>query len=127
MSQQNVERARQLYERNTPKALIDSMDEGCIWISDPQMPAGGTYRGRDNVRAYLDELFVFEDGTIDVHEIHDLGDRTLGVTTFRAKPPEGPAVEWTWCQLITWDRGLITELRSFLDRDRALEAAGLSE
>jgi ketosteroid isomerase-like protein len=72
-------------------------------------------------------MLVFEDGSIEVHEIIDLDDRALGITTFRARPADGPATEWLWCHLVTLRDGRITELRSFLDRESALEAAGISE
>jgi ketosteroid isomerase-like protein len=126
MSQPNVEAMRRVYEANSPDALIGLLADDCVWVSDPDMPGGGTYRGKEEVRGYLDQLLVFEGGTIDVHEIVDLGERVLGVATFRSAPRSGPAVEWVWCQLVTFDDGLITELRSFLDEGRAREAAGIS-
>jgi hypothetical protein len=93
---------RWLYESNTPEALIGVLAEDCVWISDPSMPGGGTYRGKSDVGAYIEELFIFEAATIEVHESADLGERILGVTTFRSGPEEGPAVEWIWCQLVTF-------------------------
>ena len=91
------------------------------------MPGGGTFRGKDATRSYLDRLGVFEQEALDVERVVDLGDRVLGITTIRAKPPDGPSVEWVWCQLVTFRHGLVSEVRSFLDRESALEAAGLSE
>ena len=91
------------------------------------MPGGGTFRGKEATRRYLDGLAVFKQEALDVERIVDLGDRVLGITTIRAKPPDGPPVEWVWCQLVTFRDGLVTEVRSFLDRESALEAAGLSE
>jgi uncharacterized protein len=125
LSQAGVETMRGLYEANSSEALSDLLADDCVWVSDPAMPGGGTYRGKADVRAYLDQLFVFEGGTIEVHDVVDLGERVLGVTTFRSAPKDGPAVEWTWCQLVTFEDGLITELRSFLDEGVARRAAGL--
>jgi ketosteroid isomerase-like protein len=125
MSGENVEIMRRLYESNSQQALVDLLADECVWISDPKMPGGGTYKGRAAVRQYLDRMLVFEDGTIEVHEIIDLGDRALGITTFRAAPADGPATEWLWCHLVRFRKGRIIEFRSFLDRESALEAAGL--
>jgi ketosteroid isomerase-like protein len=127
MSGENVEIMRRLYESKSQQALVDLLAEECVWISDPRMPGGGTYTGKEAVSRYLDGMFVFEDGNIEVHDIIDLGDRALGITTFSARPPDGPATEWLWCQLVTFRDGFITEFRSFLDRESALEAAGLRE
>ncbi|HEY6771498.1 MAG TPA: nuclear transport factor 2 family protein [Solirubrobacterales bacterium] len=75
------------------------------------------------VRGYLSGLSVFESVTVDVEEITDLRDRVLGITTFRGSPPNGPEVEWVWCHLVTVRDGLITEARSFMDRESARRAA----
>lgn len=127
MSPENVEIMRRLYESNSQQALVDLLADECVWISDPKMPGGGTYTGKEAVGRYLDGMLVFEDGTIEVHEIIDLGDRALGITTFKARPADGPATEWLWCHLVTLRAGSITEFRSFLDKESALQAAGLRE
>jgi ketosteroid isomerase-like protein len=127
MTHENVEIMRRLYASNSQQALVDSLDDECTWISDPKMPGGGTYTGKEAVSQYLDGMLVFDNGTIEVHEIIDLGDRALGITTFRARPADGPEAEWLWCHLVTFRNGSITEFRSFLDRESALEAAGLQE
>jgi ketosteroid isomerase-like protein len=127
MSQENVEIMRRLYQSNAQQALVDLLADECVWISNPKMPGGGRYTGKEAVRRYLDGMLVFEDGTIEVHEIIDLGDRALGITTFRARAPDGPTTEWLWCHLVVFRNGSITEFRSFLDRESALEAAGLRE
>ena len=73
-------------------------------------------------------MAVFDESTLVVDDLIDLGDdRVLGMTTIRAAPADGPAVEWVWCHLVTIDDGLISEARSFIDRESALEAAGLRE
>jgi ketosteroid isomerase-like protein len=91
------------------------------------VPGGGTFRGEEATSRYLDGLGVFEQEALDVERVIDLGDRVLGITTIRAKPPDGPSVEWVWRQLVTFRDGLVTEVRNFLDRESALVAAGLSE
>jgi ketosteroid isomerase-like protein len=130
MSLGSVEILREVYEASDAEGfepLLRASAEDLVWISDPRMPGGGTHTGKDAVRSYLDQLAVFEGGRVEIHEIRDLGDRVLGITTYRAKPPEGPPVEWVWCHLVSFREGEISEVRSFIDRESALEAAGLSE
>jgi ketosteroid isomerase-like protein len=130
MSEKNVQLLRGVYE--TPgdeafSALLDIASDDIVWVSDPRMPGGGTLSGKDATRRYLESLGVFEQEALDVERVIDLGERVLGITTIRAKPPEGPSVEWVWCQLVTFRGGFVTEVRNFLDRESALEAAGLSD
>jgi ketosteroid isomerase-like protein len=129
MSDENVQLLRSVYEAGDAgfDALLDIASDDVVWVSDPTMPAGGTFEGKEATRRYLDALGVFKQEALDVERVIDLGDRVLGITTIRAKPPDGPSVEWLWCQLVTFRDGLVTEIRNFLDRESALEAAGLSE
>jgi ketosteroid isomerase-like protein len=130
MSQENVQLLRGVYGApgdNGFDALLDIASDDIVWVSDPRMPGGGTFHGKDATTRYLDGLGIFEQEALDVEQLIDLGDRVLGITTIRAKPPEGPSVEWIWCQLVTFRDGLVTEVRNFLDRESALEAAGLPE
>ena len=132
MSQKNVEILRQVYEGGPDQGfeiLLGYATDDFVWISDPRAPAGGTYTGKDAVGAYVTETkSVFAESKFEVDEIIDLGeDRVLGITAFRASPSDGPQVEWVRCHLLTFRGGLIAELRSYNDRESALEAAGLSE
>ena len=130
MSEENVQILRGVYENPGDEAfgaLLEIASDDIVWVSDPRMPGGGTFRGKDAIRSYLDRLGVFEQEALDVERVVDLGDRVLGITTIRAKPPDGPSVEWVWCLLVTFRHGLVSEVRSFLVRESALEAAGLSE
>ena len=130
MSQENVEIVRKVYgaaeDASGIEVLLGFATDDFVWTSDPQMPGGGTYRG-EAARRYLNETYVFDEAEIDVDEIIDLGDdRVLGITAFRATPRQGRPMEWVWCHLLTFRDGLIAELRSYLDREEALKAAGLS-
>ena len=132
MSRENVEIVRKVYEAAEDaggiEVLLGFATDDFVWTSDPQMPGGGTYSGKEAARRYLNETYVFDEAEIEVDEIIDLGDdRVLGITAFRATPGEGPRMEWVWCHLLTFRHGLIAELRSYLDREEALKAAGLSE
>jgi len=98
-----------------------------VWISDPQFPGGGTHKGKENVRRWLNQIWIYEEVSIEVEEIIDLDTRALGITRWRAAPQDAPEVDWLWCHLVSFRDGLINEAQSFLDKQSALEAAGLSE
>ena len=130
MSEKNIQLLRGVYEAPGDEAfgaLLDIASDDIVWVSDPRMPGGGRFEGKDAVKRYLEGLGVFKQEALDVERLVDLGDRVLGMTTIRAKPPDGPSVEWVWCQLVTFRDGLVTEVRNYLDRESALEAAALSE
>jgi ketosteroid isomerase-like protein len=130
MSQENVEIVRTAYSRASvlgTEGMLEVATEDLVWISDPRFPGGGTHKGKENVRRWLTTIWIYEELSIDVEEIVDLGDRALGITRCHAVPPDGPEVDWVWCHLVSFRDGLISQAQSFLDRDQAREAAGLPE
>ena len=130
MSQKNVEVLRMAYARATARGaegMLEFATEDVVWISDPRFPGGGTHKGKENVRRWLNKLWIYEEVSIDVEEIIDLDDRALGITRCHAVPPDAPEVDWLWCHLVSFRDGLISQAQSFLDRHSALEAAGLRE
>jgi ketosteroid isomerase-like protein len=130
MSQENVEIVRRVYklaEARGVEGLLDLATEDIVWISDARFPGGGTHRGKEEVLRWLRKLWIYEEVSIDVEEIIDLGNRALGITRFRGVSSDAPPVDWPWCHLFTLEDGLIGQVQSFLDRAEALEAAGVSE
>ena len=130
MSQENVEVLRTAYAQASARGIegfLEFATEDIVWISDARFPGGGTHRGEENVRRWLNTLSIYEEISIDVEEIIDLDHRALGITHWHAVAPDAPQVDWLWCHLVSFRDGRISEAQSFLDRRSALEAAGLSE
>jgi ketosteroid isomerase-like protein len=130
MSRENVELVLDVYrlaEAQGVDGLLEFATEDIVWISDPRFPGGGTHEGMENVRHWLRSLWIYEEVSIDVERIMDFDDRALGITRFHAVSQDGPQVDWLWCHLFTFRDGLICRTQSFLDKESALEAAGLSE
>jgi ketosteroid isomerase-like protein len=131
MSQENVEALRRVYELAEARGvdgLLELAAEDLVWISDPRFPGGGTHLGRESVRRWLTTLWIYDEISIDVEEIIDLDDdKVLGITYVHGASRDAPPVDWLWCHLVAFRDGLITQAQSFLDRESALEAAGLSE
>jgi ketosteroid isomerase-like protein len=129
MSQDNVEVLRKAYEfaeSRGAEGFLILATEDLVWISDPNFPGGGTHMGKENVRRWLANLWIYDEVSIDIEQIIDLDDRALGITRFSGLSHDGPRVDWVWCHLVRFSDGLINQAQSFLDRERALEAAGLS-
>ena len=130
MSEENVETLRTAYEGASARGaegFLEQAAEDIVWTSDPRFPGGGRYDGKENVRRWLDELWIYQEFSMNVEEIIDLDDGALGVTRCHAVPADAPRVDWQWCHLVLFRDGLIAQVQSFLDREAALEAAGLSE
>ena len=71
---------------------------------------------------------AFENWTLDLEAIHDVGDRVIAVVRQRAKALHGgPEVEMRFAQIWTFRDGRATRMELYADPDEALEAAGLSE
>jgi ketosteroid isomerase-like protein len=130
MSQENVEIVRRVYtlaETRGVEGLLELASDDVVWISDPRFPGGGRQNGKENVRRWLTELWIYDEVSIDIQEIIDLDDRALGITRWHGVTADAPPVDWSWCHLFTFRDGLISQTQSFLDRAEALEAAGLSD
>ena len=122
-----VRRAYELVEAQGVEGLLDLATDDVVWISDPRFPGGGRYAGKENVQRWLSEIWIYDRVSIDVEDIIDLGERALAITRFHGIAADGPPVDWPWFHHFAFRDGRISQVQIFLDRDEALEAAGLSE
>jgi uncharacterized protein len=132
MSGENVERVRQGYEafnRDGPEAIYELLHPEIEWHTpEEDVQRGEPYRGREGVREFWrlwdDEMEGVE---IEAEEFIDGGDCVLAIVTTRSRGKgSGVPIEIHDAHLWTHDSdGLATSLRMFLDRDRALDAAGV--
>src|SRR3954447_16706365 len=130
MSEENgavLRRVYELAEARGAEGFLELATDDIVWISDPRFPGGGRQNGKENVRRWLAELWIYEEVSIEVEEIIDLDQGTLGITRFHGSSADTPPVDWQWCHLVAFKDGLISQAQSFLDRAEALKAAGLSE
>jgi ketosteroid isomerase-like protein len=89
----------------------------------------GVHRGRESyLRVFQLVTEAWEDLMFEPHEVIDFGDQllTAGRITGHARHTR-IALDRPLFQLFTVRRGLVVRQRDFVDRERALEAAGLSE
>ena len=130
MSEESVELVRRVYklaEVRGVEGLLELATDDIVWISDPRFPGGGKHTGKENVRRWLTEIWIYDEISIDVEEIIDLDDRALAISQFHGVSADAPPVDWLWCHLFAFRDGLISQTQTFLDRAQALKAAGLRE
>jgi uncharacterized protein len=89
-------------------------------------PLAGTYRGREQVRAYVEEwINTFYDVRLDIEELAEMDDEVLVVVRGSAwGKASGVEVKNHFCQLWTVSAGVPTQLHEYATREEALAAAG---
>ena len=131
MSQENVELVHLAFDafnrrdRDATLALMDDDVEGVPRIAAIE----GSYHGHEGMRRWWNSLLdAFRDFTVEVGEVHDLGDVTVAAVRLRGQGAGGdtPTEAGTW-HVAEWRRGRCVWWRTFSSRDEALEAAELRE
>jgi ketosteroid isomerase-like protein len=87
------------------------------------------HHGREEYRRMCETLVEgWDDLTYRSEEVVDLGDRLFGVSRVTGHGRlSGVALDIPLFQVVTLRNGLIVRQRDFAERDKAVEAAGLSE
>jgi hypothetical protein len=131
MSRENVDRMREGIG-----AMNRSDIEGVLRTLDPEVrfehrlaALQGSFVGIDGVRGWLSDLFDhFDSPRIECSDIRDLGDRVLALGfVYAVGRGSGAAAELPFTVVASYRNGLCTHFIDYGDRDKALEAAGLSE
>jgi ketosteroid isomerase-like protein len=116
-------------DQEAVRQWLGAMDSE-IRFEPQQAELQGTYLGEQGAMQWLADLVEhYETGRIEYTEIRDIGDRVLGLGTIHVVG-RGSGIEAgvPAAILMTFKNGLITRLQDFGgDRERAREAAGLSE
>jgi ketosteroid isomerase-like protein len=131
MSQENVEIVRRVYDAylsgdfETALAMIDSEVE---WDGSVR-PEGNVHRGHEGVAEALRTWTgTWESFRLEVEEIIDAGDHVVVVErqSGRGKGSGLPLAQQTF-SVFTIRDGKIVRWKGFLDKEPALQAAGLRE
>ena len=135
MSEENIEsfkRGTEAYNRRDVDGLLKTLDPEVEWYSALLIPFGGAAtvsRGHDGVREMLVEVDeALAEIHLDYSEIQDLGDRVVGIGRIRTRGKQSGAVtEMAFGTVTDMKNGRAIRIRTYLDPQEALEAAGLSE
>jgi ketosteroid isomerase-like protein len=131
MSQENVELFKESLKRFNRGDIAGVLRyyHPAIRFEHRLVELQGEVTGIDAVRDwFVDANGLFDRWTVDCDDIRDLGDRVLGLGTVHALGKEsGVEVEMPFTVLVKIEDGLVTDFTDYGDREKALEAAGLSE
>jgi ketosteroid isomerase-like protein len=135
MSRGNVEsfkRALQASNRRDFDAVLEELHPEVEWhpaVAEVLEGRATVYRGREGALAVIrDFLSSFPELQFEFSEIRDLDDRILATGWIRARGAEsGIEINAPLAYLARFKEGKAIWVRSYLDPNEALEAAGLSE
>ena len=132
MSQENVEivrRGHEAFREAGEEAIFEYLDAGIDLTPVAELLDSETYHGHEGVRRYFQTMRdAFGDFGWEPQEFVDLGDHVLVATRFfAAGRGSGVPVEAMVYNVWTVRRGKAVRVYGYLDRSRALEAAGLLE
>ena len=134
MSQENVERAVHLYDvwnaDGIEAVAQDFWAHEIEWRDDPSVPDAASYRNRDEVRSHIaDRVAVL--GHFQIHLERAIEVSTDEVLVIYEVMGEGGQSAAPWkqrmAQALLFKDGRVIEVQDYLDVDRALQAAGLSD
>ena len=139
MSEENVQsfkRAVEAYNGRDVQAVLDELDPEVEWHPGlwPGLPAllGGepaVGRGHEGARKLLGDVYdAFAELHLELSEVRNLGADVLAIGRLYLQGREtGVEAELPWAYVVEYRNGKALVIRTYLDPDKALEAAGLSE
>ena len=129
VSQENVDRALEFldaFNRRDLDAVVALADDG-IEVESRLVAMEGGYRGHEGLRTWWrDFLGVFPDYTLELEEVRDLGDVTLGRMRGWGHGADSatPLVDPFWIPMM-WRDGKLVWWRNCATEAEALEAVRL--
>ena len=131
MSARNLQVVREAYEAGSREdwdAFFSMCHPEFEFETDPRVPNAGVYRGRDEIRRFMEDQAAPFDRTItEPEQLLPSGDQVVALVRVRRRP-HGTTAEINLAigHLWTIRDGKALRCQAFAERERALEAAGLS-
>ena len=129
MSEENVEVVRALYEELSRGDFseIERLGDDFEFVTGPDVPDAGTYRGEAARRWLRAWLGSFERLVAEPMTVVDAGDKVVVEGVQRGRPHDSAAdVKGRWWFVHTLHYGIPVRTQGLPGRAEALEAAGLS-
>ena len=132
MSQADFEALRARYEavtRGDRAAIYRDVHPGFTLKTPDQVPSAGTYLGAEEATRFVEDFWEpFEEVIIEPQEFRENGDRIVSLLLVRLRHTGSSAfVEIRVANLWTMRDGKPISCEWFPQREKALQAAGLSE
>src|SRR5262249_22811170 len=120
------------FNRRDAKAIVEVVDPAVEWRPAAPVALGGeatVYRGHAGVVDGLWDLHgAFAALQIEIFELQPVGERVVGTGRIRTRGKEsGAEFETPFGALMEFKAGKARQIRSYLDPNDALEAAGLQK
>jgi ketosteroid isomerase-like protein len=118
----------EVFNRRDLDLVVADLDPDVELHEWPEAPGAQSYRGPDGVRRALEVWFdAWEWMQVVITDTKEIGDRILVTLHQRAKGIGSEVeVEVDTYNVYTFHEGKMTRMELFLNRDDALEAAGLT-
>ena len=131
MSAENLEVAERVveaFDAGDVEAVLAEMHPDIEFIPR-RAPVQGTFRGHEGIREFFaDNAESFDVFQVTGDETRDHGDHVVGIGTLRIRGKgSGAEVVVPTAVVLTFAQGKIVRFEDFVERARALEAAGLAE
>jgi uncharacterized protein len=132
MSRAEIEAIRAVYEaagkRDWDTAFTYAQPDFTLEAA-PQNPIAGSYRGREQVRGFFEELWAaFESVSNEPDRFVELGDRVLVFLTVTFRPTDSDnTIQMRMNHLWTFEGGKAARCEVYTERAEALQAAGITE
>jgi ketosteroid isomerase-like protein len=131
MSEENLEVIRRVYramDARDLEALAELGDPDVMWIADESVGERPVH-GREQVVSYFQERAeMFGEINTEIERLSDAGDKVIAFLHVTGSGvSSGAGFDIRLAHVWTLREGLVVRGEAFADRDRALEAAGLSE
>jgi ketosteroid isomerase-like protein len=132
MSQENVELVKRLidaFNRRDVEGFAEITTPDFEWATSVMAVEGEIFWGRDGIETYFGQMSdTWDEFLALADELRDLGDRVLWLGRLEGRGRvSGVPVNAPLDILYDFRGANISRMRSFLDHEEALRAAGLSE
>jgi ketosteroid isomerase-like protein len=129
MSQENVERAQEIYEAFASwdmDRVVAAFDPDIEWVepSTPGLPEGGTHRGADAVVREVFETAAESWEAIDVvpSTFYDAGDVVVATGAFRGRSKRGGELDVPFAHVLHIRGGKLARFEAYFDTASYLQA-----
>jgi ketosteroid isomerase-like protein len=112
--------------RGDVDGMLTYMHPDFEWTPVEASPVARVYRGREEVRRYVEDwLGTFDDLKLDLEEPTEIGERVVApVNGYARGRGSGLALETRFCQVWTVRDGIALAMQEYASRGDALDAIG---
>lgn len=122
---QALRKAYAAFNRNDIPATVEAFAPEIEWTEPAEFAGGGTYRGHDEVKAYLTQSrAAWAEGSSEPERFLVAGEKIVVFVHARVRP-KGSSMwrETSLADVFTFRNGKAVHMRAFADRRQALEWA----